>query len=69
MVSYDADKEFMVAKANLMVRGLIIEEGDGITFTQKGKDEALVKWTELTNEDKLLFGWMIKNAFIELENQ
>lgn len=62
----DKDTKLLLeSQANVVAKGLFEFEPGGIRITEKGKNEATERWMNLSPENRLLFGWLIRRELIE----
>lgn len=46
--------------------GYICIQNNQVIITTKGKEEAVRKWKELPEIDRLLLGWLIRSQFLNI---
>jgi hypothetical protein len=64
------DIRTIVAQANLLAQGLMIQESDGFQITTKGAARAFKVFDTLSTEDKLLILGLVKGmVYKEINNE
>jgi len=66
MTEQDVGKELAVTQASMVSKGLLVFTDDGVKITEAGKDLVYQKWTELTAEDRILFGWYVRSTILNI---
>ncbi len=56
--SLEAEKRLIPALLNLEMQGLVERTETSIRLTEKGRIESDQRWAKLSDEDRLLFGFL-----------